>query len=358
MDPIERGSLVSSLYGPGTTIAWLLTIASVLANWILNVESRKQDAITNDLIAALTLPAVAAAHLIYQLQSLPGSATDFFTSSDESVVQAVAAIEAPLTVCETFSAFALILFPVAAYASHYKQCICVLVVGLLSFSTEVILFAKAFGVTAAASNLARPYIFNFAWGIALVLAFLFVSLTGYLGIWAFGPAPRIQDPSIEQNADLKMRYKYLHRQKQSMHFSLMTSAFMAPLSIVFSAASGVGALEATGYQSYLAPARRLTFFIPVSLTSISDLDQAVAIGAGALTLGVSLYEAFQAARRAEDSEITAALKKRLQRLVSYYKDIQDLQLQIESATDPSQRNELESYRQRLLTRVSTLTSSL
>ena len=95
---------VSSLYGPGTFSAWILTIIGVAISWTVNGRSRQKDTISNDFIAVLALPAIASVHTLSQLPRYPAVAQILFTSHKWDWLQASAAIEAPLVVCETFSA--------------------------------------------------------------------------------------------------------------------------------------------------------------------------------------------------------------------------------------------------------------
>ncbi|KAH7083957.1 hypothetical protein FB567DRAFT_550965 [Paraphoma chrysanthemicola] len=58
---------VSSIYGPGAIICWLCTVLAVILSWTFNRSSWEHDTITTDLVACLLLPAVALVHLIYEL---------------------------------------------------------------------------------------------------------------------------------------------------------------------------------------------------------------------------------------------------------------------------------------------------
>ena len=64
--------LVSSFYGPGAIGCWLLVISSIFIAWILDPIRRAKDTIDNDLLAAVTFPAIAAGHTIYQIIHYPG----------------------------------------------------------------------------------------------------------------------------------------------------------------------------------------------------------------------------------------------------------------------------------------------
>jgi len=154
--------LVSSLYGPGTTIAWLLTVVSVFVTWTLNQYHRRRDTITSDFVAVLAFQSVASIHLTNLVANFPGTGSDLFTSDDPATVR--------------------------------------------------------------------------------------------LGLY---------------------------------------SLVSIPTTMVFSAGIGAGLFERTQYQRETTPVKRLLYFIPQSSASFKDLDQAMAVGAGALTLSFSIYEAFK-----------------------------------------------------------------
>ncbi|KAG5795435.1 hypothetical protein H9Q74_014452, partial [Fusarium xylarioides] len=98
---LNRWALVSSLYGPGTFWSWLIIVASVFTSWTINPVTKRVDSITNDTIAALTLPVVAAADALYQLakHDRPDRPRLLLSDSPEDI-QLVAALEAPLAICE------------------------------------------------------------------------------------------------------------------------------------------------------------------------------------------------------------------------------------------------------------------
>ena len=64
--------LVSSFYGPGAIGCWLLVSSSIFIAWTLDPIRRLQDTIDNDLLAAMTFPAIAAGHTIHQVVHYPG----------------------------------------------------------------------------------------------------------------------------------------------------------------------------------------------------------------------------------------------------------------------------------------------
>ena len=132
-DSIDRLATVSSLYGPGTITCWYLIASSVLVSWTLHPYKRKSGSIDVDLIATLTLPGIAAGHVISRAH---GSIRQLFEAQDLRLIPAVAAIEAPFIIVETFMALSVILFLIAAWMVKIRRAIFVAVVGLLCFVVE------------------------------------------------------------------------------------------------------------------------------------------------------------------------------------------------------------------------------
>ena len=135
----ERFGLVSSLYGPGNLACWFCLIVSVAVSWTVNPSTRRKDSITNDFIAVLNMPVVAAGHFFYLVaQQRSGSIKDLLGSRDEGDVMSVGALEAPLTVCEDFMIWAAVLFSLTD-RRHQKRGTLLLCVGLLCLAPEVLL---------------------------------------------------------------------------------------------------------------------------------------------------------------------------------------------------------------------------
>jgi hypothetical protein len=173
----SRFLLTDSLYGPGTVVAWLLTLCAVLVSWTLNPTSRCKDTFTLDLIVALLLPLVAAVHLIYQVFRLPAPISEVFTTQDLTLQQYASAIEAPLLICEMSAMAALVLALCCGpwWTSHVKlKRLClVLVVGMISWGVESIMFVMATmkGVKIDEATLTRPYLFFLTPLVACVWAY-------------------------------------------------------------------------------------------------------------------------------------------------------------------------------------------
>ena len=190
----NRLSLVSSLYGPGAIGWWLCLIASVMVSWTLNATARKRDTFTNDLAAVITLPAVAAGHLIYQVNAYQGDRSSLLTTDDPAVLPRVAAIEAALNVCEPFSAIALPLFVIAGLRFQLLRITTIGSVGLACFGTEVWLFLMSSDARISRTSLSRPYILNVHDAFVSILSMLALLILPTLCVVTLMALARVGEP--------------------------------------------------------------------------------------------------------------------------------------------------------------------
>lgn len=255
-------SLVSSFYGPGNISCWLLTIAAVLVTWTLNPRSRQQDTITLDFMAA---------------------------------------VEAPLNVCETFSSVALTMFVIAEWNGGPRRAFAVVGAGLLAFSTEISLFIQTAGIEAATSNLGRPFLFNSLVTMVVILVMLsfFLVVLLIIGIMAVDFRLRrlvaISDATrTEMEQTLSLKIANAQRvERLTMWLTIIPSAVLAPSGLLVAILSATGWLEETTYIADGHRKTRLLFFIPRSMATIAELGQAVSLAIGILTLCFSLRDALR-----------------------------------------------------------------
>ena len=129
--------LVSSLYSPGTTACWYLTMLSCLVSWTIHPKSRTSGYVNDDFIALLTFPAVAAGHLNAQISAYPGCKHESINMDDMEMFKLSAAIEAPLNIIEKFMATAMILFLVALAFKCMKRIVFLALGAMFCFSAEI-----------------------------------------------------------------------------------------------------------------------------------------------------------------------------------------------------------------------------
>ena len=329
---------VSSLYGPGTVTCWYLTTFSVLVSWTLHPHRRKSGAIDVDLIATLTLPVVAAGHLISQARLLLyRHAFDLYEP-----FSSVAAIEAPFVIVEIFMQISVIFFLIAAWRRAFRRLIIIGMVGLLCFAVECYIHFSNFPrLNLQHHPKARPYVAFHRYfvadftaiTIAITVLLVVVSLLSMavLVIYARYNQEQLRLPrdenrrlnpaalqaisitarahedseSYQHNAALALEIEierrealvHAHKSRVSRQMRLMTylSTIFLPVSFLLSLfpSAMLSSNAATLGSDILGTLLRTTFF-PWTSFSISDLDQAVAVAAGATILGFNLYSVMKA----------------------------------------------------------------
>ncbi|KAK4449806.1 hypothetical protein QBC34DRAFT_484742 [Podospora aff. communis PSN243] len=316
-DPTERFSLVSSFYGPGNIISWLCTVASVFVTWCLNGEHRYKDSISNDLIFALAVPSVASVHALYLMFLSDAhdheTIQQLFTSPDPKTVQHAAAAEAALNVCETFAAAAVLLAFISMVRGHRKRMFGVVIVGLLSFWIEAVVFVRTRGSAVTTSNLSRPFLFNFVDTMASILAFLGVWLFLFvLAILCF--TSRVIDELEERTNDVLANAERefglipvggsnpqqdLHKMEADDFIRSLTyiSIYFFPLALCAAILTGTGTFGETEFMLSSRATAHLPFFLPKSAASITELDQMVTLCVGLTSLIFNLWQAFKSQRR-------------------------------------------------------------
>jgi hypothetical protein len=334
MTKTERLKLVSSLYGPGAVSCWLCVVCSIFISWTVNKKCR-EDIVTKDLFAALSLPAVAAGHLFYQIATYAGDRSAILTTSDPLLLPRIAAIEAPLNICETFSTLGLLLFTLAEFKLHIKRCIIVGAVGLLCFSAETSLFIMSPTSSIRRSNFSRPFILNEqAAMIPLIITTTALSLLSipvklqYLAKSAHSThderATSTTETTIVVNEiELQQRQATMHCAAQraldeidqerirqlvdqmartgrrsaveiaSMRAITFVSLLFLAASLVATIGFPLGLWGVTALGAVHGFTWRLRFFIPETAFTFTDLDQVVPLVGGAATLSFSIYNALK-----------------------------------------------------------------
>jgi hypothetical protein len=325
----SRYQLVDSLYGPGAVGAWLLTLCAVLIFWTLNPSSRRKDTISIDFIAALLLPMVAAGHLVFQVARLPFSVAEAITAQDVEVQKYASALEAPLNVCETFSIAALLLAvccgPWWGSDPKWKRLGLVLVVGLLSWGTENVMFAMATmrGVQFVDATLSRPYLFFLTPIVASTWGFLALCVMVGGVVWVISrvnamraqnaerdpegirrrwsrnyplQAPNINNSSrITRGSVEKMNAELERVSRTSIHESLSIK-MMTLVTIVFlpvSFTTSVFGLSLSEPKDSSMAYSKQFFLIPRSNGSMSNLDQILALVGGFVVLLAAVRRAYR-----------------------------------------------------------------
>ncbi|KAL1597127.1 hypothetical protein SLS60_008709 [Paraconiothyrium brasiliense] len=292
----ERFELVSSLFGPGNIACWICLILSVLVSWTVNPSCARKDTITNDFIAVLTFPVVAAGHFFHQIVQQTGTKhdgktirlPDLLMSLDRDDVQAVAAIEAPLTVCEDFILWATLLYMLAARKGHLRRMYLVVTTGSLCLGTELLLLTN--WVPFDSSRLLRPFFFDvqpfiiamFLWYLLMVLVYPLETLLSVL---------RALKTANQTDAEAATTLTWHILRPGRL------SSWMAGCSALISNVGAIWIKYGSIYPYYPYSVYLTTRFVPRSTAKLTDLDQVVAGLGGAVALLFSLFDAWRERRK-------------------------------------------------------------
>ena len=273
----DEYDFVSSFYGPGAVVCWYLTVLACLISFSLHPRKRSRDSITIDLIAVLTFPAVAAADLITQGRSYPREGA--------TLAQNAASIRASLSVTEVFSAIDAFLLLLAVNFRCMRRMCLLGTVGLFCASADCYVLFSPSKRPVSVQNL--DTVFSFSFGIILYTSVLLLVFCVNSALANYSK-PEAKWPSI---------------------IILILGIFVAFATPLF---SGV----MMGLPSQFWPLIRTAAYriahglIPTSNTSIKELDQAVALLAGASVLGFTLYSTADAYYQAWLSKTRASTQQR------------------------------------------------
>jgi len=309
---VDRYALVSSFYGPGAVGGWYLTTLACLISFGLHPRKRRADSITVDMIAVLTFPTVAAAHLISQTGSCPTE------MSSATLVQKAASMEAALIIVETSWAIAGILFlPAVGFRCVKRGCL-LAVVGLFCVSAQCYLYFSRSVMRAIQHDLDRSYLMKFGSMRIPVMAVLLYSIVLALALmvlfFEFFPSnfqSQVRTDDHNSEASAQVRLERLNqdfvgsRNVGGIKWVTMLSLPFAFLASVFPSIAGIFKPPEPLLGPRTAVSHVTRSLIPASNTFVKDLDQAVAILAGASVLGFSLYDVANAYYNNWNKDISA-----------------------------------------------------
>ena len=324
-----------------------------------------------DLIAVLTLPAVAAGHLVLQVRGLLDQHNDppMTTSVDENYIQSVAAIEASFFVTKTFMPISVFMFMIAAWMFCIRRAIFVALIGLLCFAAEYYIVFSRFGdlglrydpgvlprESPAFSRFFVPDVVNSVIAILVTILFIIGLLNTAIVLFILVlpktlalrgrqdiervvervPRERMLFQAPTQVADGPRSDQLADRARQSgrsdgLHMRSITlvtmlilpSALISSILPLFwhsAVYSTVTSPTLSSWQAFLQDAARFGQGIfPRTACSIVDLDQMVAAAAGAAVLGFRVYSVVKAyftewnSSRTPDTEPTGVELNRVER---------------------------------------------
>ncbi len=135
----ERLALVSSLYGTGTVLYWMLIGLSCLISWTLHPRKRRSGSVDDDLVAFLSFGFVARGHLVSQTCTFPAGVDASLSMAHPALLQHIAALEASIKVTETSMQICVILFLAAVCFKCVRRACLIALDGLFGLSAELYL---------------------------------------------------------------------------------------------------------------------------------------------------------------------------------------------------------------------------
>lgn len=322
-------ALVSSLYGKGTTLCWLFTILACLISWACEKKKRRSDTLNADFIGILALPSVAAGHTIYQIRCLKSLA--YSDIRPVRITQLSRAIEASLTITETFMVLSVMLFLVAFHARCYKRAVLTALTGLLCLATEYVVYSQLTNspsqqLRMIRDNFTRSFVSDSAIFTAVILALILgcIAMAFCLALYVFYSTPPTDpEPTAEEAATFartrmeierlttpeairweiaRNQLRRASREDRFMYFSFyialicLSASFNATgmsfyYGVQSSKSSSAGKSESPDWWSGLGHVaqRFLAAFFPKTAAGFGDLDQAMALATGCIILLLSLW---------------------------------------------------------------------
>lgn len=259
----------------------------------------------SDFIAVLTFPAIAAAHLFSQTYHYKLSAETWNQDGDEGgdIPKLLAAIEASLNITETSLTVCVVLFLIAVGFRCVKRATFLAFVGLFGFSAEVYLHIDCPLPRRNPAYLSRLFLIDFKnliIAISVLLAILFIITLSLATVFIvrrrhrFPPESDNPDHSrvleVQSDPFLGSLYAVLITSSTFLFMPAALIASSVPISL-----NSLSASRAVGIQWIRTTGSRLLRdLFPRTNVSIKELDQAVAVLAGATILGFTVYGAAEA----------------------------------------------------------------
>jgi hypothetical protein len=290
-DQSRQYDLVSSLYGQGTVLGWFLTVQSVFVSWLWHPRKRKSGSIDIDLIAVLVLPTVAAGHVLSQVShlTLGPDILGRLEVSDLQYAQMIAAIRAPLKVIDCFLVVDVALILTALWNGCLRRAMSVAAIGLLCFIARTFVHFSAFKEAAVWYRPCDPHsdrsLFTKATAVDLFAHVFMLIEASYLALLCCKGVVFLLNvvqakTTNDRGHSILPKDTCTSSELAGPDQAALVSTLLLGLSMYFRSNGSEGLRSAISFRR---------FCFPQSSSNFSDLDQAVAVSAGATTLGFSLY---------------------------------------------------------------------
>jgi hypothetical protein len=250
----QANSSIPSLYGPGAVICWICTIISVLVSWACNNKTRFHDTISTDLMAALSLPLIATIQFLHELNKSGGK--DWIQPGIRDTT---------FTICGIYAWISPVLLLLGVYLTSFRRTAAVGLVGVLCTAVNLAAIAK----TRVQRDSKEDGRGAKAWMVILLLVPFLTNIIITVKILIMRPRPKMV-------LDWKVsRIKTVERFCRNVLIVTVASVF-------------------TSYLGWCSRFYRKDqyAFMPSTPYPIADLDQAVALTAGILTVLISTTDAY------------------------------------------------------------------
>ena len=277
---VDKFALVSSFYGPGAVGGWYLTACACLVSLALHPRKQCHDSITADIIAVVAFPTIAAAHLIKQTRAGPENTTESQHASN---------LEASLVLIEAFMAIDVLYLLFAVGFKCIKRGCLFAAMGIFCFGAECNVFFRPSLRLSILGRFDRMFMMSFKTivigQLTLLVATLFLTVGVTVLFFMFSRSP-VREPNENGEASSlegKQRRSILESSRTTI-ITLITAFYLHYVSAATLTAMFISIIDVQTTASDL-----VTAVIPRSNSSIKELDQAVALFAGASVLGFSVY---------------------------------------------------------------------
>lgn len=252
---------VSSLYGPGAMICWVCTSLAVYLSWSFNHASQRHDRFTSDVLGCLILPAIASIHWFIEMAR-------FGRNHEQAANQTT---NAAFTVCMYFMPVGIALSLLAFLQQHKRR----LAVTLVTTIPCVLIFT----ITVLCYGTKAPKVETSGGGLACFLVFLvMIPALRFTPKAAYGSR---LPPTKSSNAHVRKIQRMAIWVLRVSLFFLQWSGFIT----LFLLQARNGVLDGLGDE--VTP--NLTV-LPQTPYSVRDIDQAVALSIGIITLLLALLD--------------------------------------------------------------------
>lgn len=302
-------SAVSSQYGPGPVIGWILVALSVMISRIFAKRNAAQSRFSADYLTTIMFPIIAMGDITLQLYRYPSSVSEITSTNDATLQKKIHAIEAPLAFTELMMIVSVFLALTAMHWNSKSEGLMLWAINLygLGLETYLLAYGQMYGDTVPHKNFSRSFMANsvpqviFAW--ILLTVPLLHTMEDYFSQYLRRYPPTMQNGTEQQtqvaggpiNRPVGIRNgsrKFLHRFAAICLSAVLwvVLASMAGNAIIV-LSSQLDAKVQLGSRKAIKDALNVFFheLMPCTSNSILDLDQMAPVVGGACLLFLNIW---------------------------------------------------------------------